>query len=61
MANAGELILNKAQQGVIASDLQGGIGNLDLSAVVTAEQIRFILKNNGSRTGRGEYIQSKFN
>ena len=29
-----------------------------LEAVVTGEQIRLALNNNGRRTGRGEYVQS---
>jgi hypothetical protein len=57
MANAGELVLNKAQQGVLANQLQGGnIGNLGLSVKVTAEELRFILGNNSRRRGKGEYV-----
>jgi hypothetical protein len=59
MANAGELVLNKAQQGVLANQLQGGnIGNLGLSVKVTAEELRFILGNNSRRRGKGEYVTS---
>ena len=59
MANAGELVLNKAQQGVLASQLQGsGMQNLNLTATIKGEQIRLVLNNNGRRTGRGEYVQS---
>jgi hypothetical protein len=59
MANAGELVLNKAQQGNLASQLQGGgIGDLNLTATIKGEQIRLALNNNGRRTGRGEYVQS---
>ena len=59
MANAGELILNKAQQGNLASQLEGGaFQNLKLDAVISGEQIRLVLNNNGRRTGRGEYVQS---
>ena len=60
LANAGELILNKAQQGNLASQLaEGGMmGNLRLEAVVTGENLRFVLNNNGKRTGRGEYVQT---
>jgi hypothetical protein len=55
--NAGELILNRAQQGVIADALQGGgAGNLGLSVKVTAEELRFILGNNSRRRGKGEYV-----
>ena len=58
--NSGEVILNRAQQGVIASALDGGGAsqNLKLDAVISGEQIRLVLNNNGRRTGRGEYVQS---
>lgn len=60
MANAGELILNKAAQGNLASMLEGnGLQSLQLATVISAEEIRFVLRNNGRRTGRGEYITSR--
>ena len=59
MLNSGELVLNRVQQGVLASAIEGNkVQNLQLEAVVTGEQIRFVLNNNGRRTGRGEYVQS---
>jgi hypothetical protein len=59
MLNAGEVVLNRAQQGNIASQLENGASqNLKLDAVVTGEQIRLVLNNNGRRTGRGEYVTS---
>lgn len=59
--NSGEVILNHAQANTVAQELEGGsIKNLQLSAVIDAEQIRLILNNRGRRTGRGEYIQSNF-
>jgi archaellum component FlaC len=58
--NSGELILNRAQQGNLASQLEGGgIGNLHLDTVISAEDIRLILNNNGRRTGRGEYVTTR--
>jgi hypothetical protein len=58
--NSGELILNRAQQGNLASQLEGGgIGNLHLDTIISGEDIRVVLKNNGRRTGRGEYITSR--
>lgn len=61
MLNSGELVLNKAQQGNLASQLEGGaLGNLRLSATISGEQIRLALNNNGRRTGRGEMITAKF-
>jgi len=59
MLNAGEVVLSKAQAGVIASDLQGGgMQNMNLQAVVTGEQLRFILNTNSRRRGKGEYVTS---
>lgn len=56
--NAGELVLNKSQQMNLASQLEGGgMGGLHLSTVVTAEDIKFILNNNGERIGVGEYFE----
>lgn len=58
--NSQEIILNRAQQGNLASQLEGGgIGNLHLDTVISGEDIRVVLKNNGRRTGRGEYITSR--
>lgn len=58
--NAGEVVLNRAQVGNLASQLTGtGLNNLKLDAVITGEQIRLVLNNNGRRTGRGEYVQTK--
>lgn len=55
--NSGELILNRAQQGNIASQLQGSAyGNMRLEAVISGEQIRMVLNNNSRRRGKGEYI-----
>ena len=57
--NSGEVILNRAQAGVIASELQGGgFHNLHLDTRITAEEIRFVLNNRGRRTGYGEYVQT---
>ena len=59
MANAGELVLNKAQQGNLASQMaDGAFRDLNLSATIRGEQIRLALNNNGRRTGRGEYVQT---
>ena len=56
LLNSGEVVLNRAEAGVIANALNnGGIDNINLSAKVSAEDIIFVLKNNGRRTGRGEY------
>lgn len=59
LANAGEVVLNRSQVSTLASALQGsGAQNMKLEATVSGEQLRFVLNNNGRRTGRGEYVQS---
>ena len=59
--NAGEVVLTRAMQGNLATQLEGnGLGNLNLSATISGEQIRLALNNNGRRTGRGEYVQTNF-
>lgn len=58
--NSGELILNKAQQGNLASQLEGGgLEDLHLDTVIEAEALHVIMNNRGRRTGRGEYVQSR--
>ena len=58
--NSQEIILNRAQQGNLASQFEGGgIGTLHLDTVIRGEDIRLVLNNNGRRTGRGEYVQSR--
>lgn len=58
--NSGELILSKSQQNTLAHELSdSGIGNLQLEAVVSGEQIILASNNRGLRTGRGEIVQSR--
>ena len=58
--NDGELILNRAQQGNLASQFDGnGFGSLSLETVLRGEDIRIVLNNNGRRTGYGEFVQSR--
>ena len=58
--NSQEIILNRAQQGNLASQLEGGgISNLHLDTVIRGEDIRLVLNNNGRRTGRGEYVTTR--
>ena len=40
--------------------LEGGVGAMQLSAIITGEQLRLVLNNNGRRTGRGEYVTTNF-
>jgi hypothetical protein len=55
--NAQEVVLNRSQVGNLASQLEGGgLGNLKLEAVVGAEELIFILNNNGERRGYGNFI-----
>ena len=59
LANAGEVVLNRSQVSTLASSLQNpGMQNMKLEATVSGEQLRFVLNNNGRRTGRGEYVQT---
>ena len=60
LLNAGEVVLNRAQTGNLASQLEGGVGAMQLSAIITGEQLRLVLNNNGRRTGRGEYVTTNF-
>lgn len=54
--NAQEVVLNRAQVGNLASQLEGGVGNLQLETRVGAEELIFILNNNGNRRGFGNFI-----
>ena len=57
--NSGELILSRAQQGNLASQLNGGgTQNIQLEAVISGEQILLVQNNRGRRTGKGEIVQS---
>ena len=56
--NAGELVLNKAQQNTLASELQGSGGGSDryMPSFVSGEQIWIALNAYTKRTGRGEVV-----
>ena len=57
MANAGELVLNKAQQGNLASQLEnGGLHNLQLETRIDSEELIIMINNNGMRRGLGKLI-----
>ena len=62
MLNAGEVVLTRAQAGVIASNLQnaGGLNNLKLQAIVSGTQLRFVLNNESQQRGRGQYVTTNF-
>ena len=60
--NSGELILNRAQQGNLASQLEGGgLQSINIDWVMRGEDMRAVINNNGRRTGRGEIVQSRRN
>ena len=57
MANAGEVVLTKAQQGNLASQLQGGgLQNLKLDGVITGENIHIVHNRYLKRSGQGELV-----
>ena len=60
LANAGELILNKAQQGNLASQMTGAGAGMNLSATIKGEDIILAMNNTSTRKGRGEYVTTKF-
>ena len=57
MANAGEVVLNRAQAGVLAASLEAGYrGGGYTPSHVTGEQIWIALNAYAKRTGRGELV-----
>jgi hypothetical protein len=59
LANAGEVVLTRAMAGNLASQLNGNaLADLNLTATVRGEQLKFSLNANGRRTGSGEYVQT---
>ena len=60
MVNAGELVLTKAQQGNLASQLQeGGMRNINLSGRVVGEDIFLSADRYARRSGRGGLLTGK--
>ena len=57
--NAGELVLNRAQQGNIASQLEGGVGTIQMEARVYGEDIVLATRNVDRRRGKGEVVRSR--
>lgn len=58
LLNSGEVVLNKAQQNTLASELQGSGGGSDryMPSFVSGEQIWIALNAYTKRTGRGELV-----
>lgn len=58
--NSGELILNRAQQNSIASQLSNnGMGNMRLTATIKGTDIQLALNNTARQQGRGTYVTSR--
>jgi hypothetical protein len=60
--NAGEVVLNRAQSGVLASQLEGNNGGFadgQIVGVLEGEHIALVAKRWGKRTGRGENLSFK--
>lgn len=60
MLNSGELVLNQAQQGNLASQLNDAatLRNLQLTTQLNGEDILLAIDNHGRRTGKGELVTS---
>ena len=57
MANAGELILNRSQQGVLADALQNtGMGPMSFTLKAAGEQLIAVIDRTGKRKGMGELM-----
>ena len=56
MANAGELVLNKAQQSTLASELQNGGNRIQVIGRLSGEQLFLCAENWSKRTGKGEFV-----
>ena len=54
--NAGELVLNKAQQSTLASELQNGSNRIQVIGRLSGEQLFLCAENWAKRTGKGEFV-----
>ncbi len=54
--NAGELVLNKAQQSTLASELQNGGNRIQVVGRLSGEQLFLCAENWAKRTGKGEFV-----
>jgi hypothetical protein len=60
MLNSGETVLTRAQSSNLVSMLNNnGMGTLQMETYLSGEDIRFVINNNGRRTGVGEMVTSK--
>jgi hypothetical protein len=56
MVNSGELILNKAQQNVVAQELQGGSRMIQVHGVLRGKDIFIAAENWSKSAGKGEFV-----
>ena len=57
LLTSGEVVLNRAQVGNLASQLEGGgLGALEITGILRGEDIALAIDNRSRRTGRGEYV-----
>jgi hypothetical protein len=57
LLNSGELVLNRAQQGNLASQLSGaGWQNMRLETEISGTNLRIILNNEGRSRGKGKLV-----
>jgi coenzyme F420-reducing hydrogenase delta subunit len=54
--NAGEVVLNRAQQGVIAGALQGGGQTVHVVGKLSGESLFICAENWAKRSGKGEFV-----
>jgi hypothetical protein len=54
--NAGEIVLNKAAQGSLASQLQGAGGSMNLRGIIRGEDILVVADRSARRQGKGELL-----
>ena len=54
--NAGEIVLNKAAQGNLASQLQGFGGSMNLRGIIRGEDILVVADRSARRQGKGELL-----
>ena len=59
MVNAGELVLNKAQQATLAQNLQGEERNINMQGILLGENILISVERTLKRKGRGELVTWK--
>lgn len=60
LLNSGELVLNRAQQGNLASQLSGaGWQNMRLETEISGTNLRIILNNEGRSRGKGKLVYGK--